>query len=282
LETEVPEDDDRRDVAVIKASAPSTAVQVRGLSKQFASRTSESTQALDMVDLNVQEHEFVSLLGPSGCGKSTLLKIVAGLIKPTDGEVRIFGEPVDGPIESLGYAFQEDLLLPWRDVLDNVMLQVDFRKSLHGKRAEFRDRARDLLTRVGLEGFEHHLPRQLSGGMRQRVALCRALIHDPDLLLLDEPFAAVDAITRDQIAFDLQRIWMDSRKTVIFVTHNIAEAVFLSDRVVIFSPRPGRIAAVEDISLGRPRTPADRDSEETVVHIRRIRGELQKMGLYKS
>jgi NitT/TauT family transport system ATP-binding protein len=282
LETVVPEDDDPRDVAVIKPNAPSTAVQVRGLSKQFASRTSETTQALDQVDLNVQEHEFVSLLGPSGCGKSTLLKIVAGLIKPTDGEIRIFGERVDGPIESLGYAFQEDLLLPWRDVLDNVMLQVDFRKSLHGKRAEFEDRARDLLTRVGLEGFEHHLPRQLSGGMRQRVALCRALIHDPDLLLLDEPFAAVDAITRDQIAFDLQRIWMDSRKTVIFVTHNIAEAVFLSDRVAVFSPRPGRIAAVEDISLGRPRTPADRDSEETVVHIRRIRGELQKMGLYKS
>jgi NitT/TauT family transport system ATP-binding protein len=166
--------------------------------------------------------------------------------------------------------------------LDNVMLQVDFRRSLHGRRAELEDRARDLLTRVGLEGFEHHLPRQLSGGMRQRVALCRALIHDPDLLLLDEPFAAVDAITRDQIAFDLQRIWMDRRKTVVFVTHNIAEAVFLSDRVVILSPRPGRIAAIEDISLGRPRTPADRDSEETTAHIRRIRGELQKMGLYKS
>ncbi len=218
-------------------------------------------EALAGISLKVGAGEFVSLVGPSGCGKSTLLRIVAGLRPATRGTVRVADQQVRGPIAQVGMVFQAPILLKWRSILDNVLLPAE----LAGEDARaLRGRAHQLLEMAGLAGFDRKLPRELSGGMQQRAALCRALLLDPPLLLMDEPFGALDAMTRDDMALELLRIWGETsstRKTILFVTHSIPEAVFLSDRVIVMSPRPGRIAADLEIDLPRPRTVELRGSE---------------------
>ena len=221
-------------------------------------------EALADISLAVGAGEFVSLVGPSGCGKSTLLRIVAGLRPATRGTVKVAGRTVTDPIADVGMVFQAPILLKWRTILDNILLPAE----LAGKeKRSYWARAHELLEMAGLHGFADKLPRELSGGMQQRASLCRALLLDPPLLLMDEPFGALDAMTRDDMALELLRIWgeldleRNQRKTVLFVTHSIAEAVFLSDRVVVMSPRPGRIAADLRIDLPRPRTVELRASE---------------------
>jgi len=233
-------------------------VRVDGLSKVYATRDGP-VRALDHVSLSARRGEFVSILGPSGCGKSTLMMIVAGLLPASAGLVTVAGRPVTSPITDVGIVFQNPVLLDWRSALDNVLLQAEARR-LPGAAALAE--ARRLMAAVGLSGFENKYPHELSGGMRQRVSLCRALIHDPPQLLMDEPFGALDALTRDQMVVDLQRLWNERRKTVLFITHSVAEAVFLSDRVVVMTPRPGRVDRVIDIDLPRPRTLAMRETPE--------------------
>jgi NitT/TauT family transport system ATP-binding protein len=215
-------------------------------------------EALRDVTVSVGRGELLAIVGPSGCGKSTLLRVVAGLRLPTRGAVSVDGRAVTRPIPSVGMVFQAPVLLKWRTVRDNVLLPAE----LAGLgAARYRERAEDLLRLVGLEGFGDRLPRELSGGMQQRASICRALLLDPPLLLMDEPFGALDAMTRDELNLELLRVWGEqaaARKTVLFVTHSIAEAVFLADRVVVMSPRPGHVARIVDVPLPRPRTPATR------------------------
>lgn len=225
-------------------------IEIDGLSKIYDEGGAGSLLALQDVSLEVSRGEFVSILGPSGCGKSTLLMLIAGLYSPTGGRIRIAGQPVTQPRTDIGIVFQNPVLLDWRRVLDNVMLQVEARRL---DKVRYRRRALELLDAVGLAGFERAYPYALSGGMRQRVSICRALIHDPPLLLMDEPFGALDALTREQLMIDLQRMWAAGHQTVLFVTHSIREAVFQSDRVIVMSPRPGRVERVWPIDLPRPR-----------------------------
>jgi len=224
-------------------------IRVDGLFKTYSSKTGRIA-ALENVDLTIADNEFVTLVGPSGCGKSTLLKIIGGLVRPSRGGLYIGGERRHQPSREVGIVFQEAVLLQWRNVLDNVLLPVEI---LGLDRNAARKRALALLELVGLGGFEARFPRELSGGMQQRVSICRALIHNPSVLLMDEPFAALDAMTREELGLELLRIWNNDKKTVIFVTHNITEAILLADRVVAMSPRPGRIAKVVKINLPRPR-----------------------------
>jgi len=242
-------------------------ITLRGVSKTFRS-TSRTVQALTEIDLEVEPQEFVAVVGPSGCGKSTLLRIVAGLVQPSHGAVSIGGEPVAQPHPKIGIVFQTPVLLPWRRVIDNVLLQMQIR----GERpAAYRPKALELLRLVGLDGFAEAYPWQLSGGMQQRVSLCRALIHEPRLLVMDEPFGALDAITREQMHVELQRIWLERRKMVLFVTHSVDEAVFLADRVVVMSARPGRIQATVTISAPRPRSLDDLQQGRYAEKTRRVR-----------
>lgn len=218
----------------------------------------------------MQKDEFVSILGPSGCGKSTLLMMVAGLVRASSGRIEIHGERVRGVNSDLGIVFQRDALLDWRTVLRNVMLQAEIRRL---DRKVFRQRALELLELTGLKGFEDRYPYELSGGMRQRVAICRALVHSPALLLMDEPFGALDALTRERMMGDLVRIHERSGTTILFVTHSIPESVFLSDRVIVMSPRPGRILESLEVPLSRPRTIAmmeDPAFTASVAHLRRL------------
>jgi NitT/TauT family transport system ATP-binding protein len=198
----------------------------------------------------VSEGEFVVVVGPSGCGKTTLLKMIAGLLPPSEGEVRVEGHAITKPHGGVGIVFQTAMLLPWRSVFRNVMMPIEV-KSL--PRDTYDARARALLKMVGLEGFENKYPWQLSGGMQQRVSICRALVHDPKIMLMDEPFGALDAMTRERMNVELQRIQRETKKTVLLITHSIPEAVFLADRVIVMTARPGNIAAVYDIPLRRPR-----------------------------
>jgi NitT/TauT family transport system ATP-binding protein len=217
---------------------------------KFHGRGEEAVHALDALSLEVAPSEFVSLLGPSGCGKTTLLMIVAGLYSATTGTVTVDGKLVRKPLTDVGVVFQNPALLDWRTSLGNVLLQAEARGS---DMVEARRKALDMLRLVGLGGFEKRRPYELSGGMQQRVAVCRALIHEPPLLLMDEPFGALDAITRSQLGLDLQRMLMDRPATVLFVTHSLAEAIHLSDRVVVMTGRPGSVEAVVDVDLPRPR-----------------------------
>lgn len=227
-----------------------TAIDVRGVSHTFETRKGR-LRALDGIELEIAENEFVTVVGRSGCGKSTLLRLIAGLLKPTAGDVMIGGQRVTEPRRDVSLMFQRSALLPWRTVLENVMLPVDILRL--GKRAH-RARAEELLALTGLEGFEDRRPSELSGGMQQRVALCRALVHNPSMLLMDEPFAALDALTREELSLELQRIWVEDKKTIVFVTHSIQEATLLADRIVVMSPRPGRIARILPVTAGRPRS----------------------------
>jgi len=254
-------------------------IEVDGVSRVFAARDGSSTLAVDGVDLTIGASEFVSLLGPSGCGKSTLLSIIAGLIQPSSGEIRIEARPVRAPYTNIGIVFQNDLLLDWRTVMGNVLVQFEMR----GQKPEpHRERARALIASVGLGDFEAKYPWELSGGMRQRVAICRALIHEPPLLLMDEPFGALDALTRAQLQIDLQNIWQSSRKTVVFVTHSIEEAVFLSDRVIVMTPRPGRVREVIEIDLPRPRRLDVREHPAFTEAIRRVSRLFEDMGVIRA
>jgi NitT/TauT family transport system ATP-binding protein len=250
-------------------------VSIDGVEKVYRARGG-ALRALDPITFELQAGEFVSLVGPSGCGKSTLLMLVAGLVPASSGAIVIHGDRVLAPYTDLGVVFQQDALLPWRSVLDNVLLQIDVRGLDRGR---YEPTARALLARVGLAGFESYYPAELSGGMRQRVALCRALVHDPPLLLMDEPFGALDALTRDQMVLDLQRLWLEARKTVLFITHSIWEAIFLADRVLVMSPRPGRIASVLDIDLPRPRRLAMRESPAFGRYAVAMREHFQAFGL---
>jgi NitT/TauT family transport system ATP-binding protein len=220
-------------------------VQLKGISRQFG-----TVQALDPLDLDVADGEFIAIVGPSGCGKSTLLRIVAGLLPPSAGIMEMDGVARSGPVTELGIVFQQPVLLDWRTALGNVLCQVEMRGH---RAAAWRDRALALLDQVGLTEFADAYPYALSGGMRQRVAIARALVHDPGLLLMDEPFGALDALTREQMRLDLETLWLRRRMTVLFVTHSVDEAVLLADRVVVMSPRPGRIERAIAVPIARPR-----------------------------
>ncbi|MBV9234192.1 MAG: ABC transporter ATP-binding protein [Xanthobacteraceae bacterium] len=234
-------------------------VRIAGLQKIYKTRDGNDIHALKDIDLDIRDAEFISIVGPSGCGKTTLLKILAGILSRTSGEVTMAGRSLSGPSRELGVVFQAPVLLPWRTVLQNVMVPIQVQRR---DRAVFEARARALIAMVGLAGFEHKYPSELSGGMQQRVGICRALVHDPSFLLMDEPFGALDAMTRESMNEELQRLWRESRKTILLVTHSIPEAVYLADRVVVMTPRPGRIVDVLDIDLPRPRTLAMQNTPE--------------------
>ncbi|MDB5826085.1 MAG: transporter ATP-binding protein [Variovorax sp.] len=225
-------------------------IRIAGLSKTFGGG-SDGVLALKDIDCTIQQGSFVTIVGPSGCGKSTLLRILAGLLDYSTGTVMLDGQPIRGTRRDVGVVFQSSILLPWRTILENVMLPAEV-LGLDKKKA--RERAMQLLQMVRLEGFEHKLPCQLSGGMQQRASIARALLHDPKILLMDEPFGALDAMTRERMNLELQRIWMESGKTVVLITHSIPEAVFLGDKVFVMSPRPGTLERVLPIDLPRPRS----------------------------
>jgi len=245
-------------------------ISVRRLSLTYG-HGPNAVEALRRIDFSVAEGEFVSVVGPSGCGKSTLLKILAGLLPQTEGAASLRGTPIRGPRRDIGVVFQSPVLFPWRSVLGNVMLPADVQGL---DRIEMRKRALDLISLVGLTGFEGRYPRELSGGMQQRVGIVRALIHDPALLLMDEPFGALDAMTREAMNVELQRIWMERRKTVLFITHSTAEAVYLADRVIVMTSRPGRIGDEFEVELPRPRALDVMNTEAFGTYVRRIRSAL--------
>jgi NitT/TauT family transport system ATP-binding protein len=247
----------------------SVPVSIRAVRKVYASRAGP-VDALGPIDLDIGSGRFVSLVGPSGCGKSTLLLMLAGLLDITEGSIGVADRLVRGPLTDVGIVFQGNVLVDWRDTIGNVLLQIEMRGL---RRKDYEARARALLASVGLEDFAHHYPYELSGGMQQRTAFCRALVHDPPLILMDEPLGALDAMTREQLRGDLEKLWMDTRKTVIFVTHSIDEAVQLSDEVVVISPRPGIIVRRVAVDLPRPRTLELRQGAE----FQRLVGEIKQI-----
>lgn len=228
-------------------------VSIKNLSKRYETSDAD-VLALDEVSLEIRDNEFATILGPSGCGKTTLLKILAGLIRPTGGQVEIDGKLIDGPGEDRAMVFQSFALMPWATVLDNVAFGLKMRGMPTEER---RDRARRMLETVGLQSFEKSLPRQLSGGMQQRVGLARALVTEPEVLLMDEPFSALDEQTRRYMQDELLRMWETNKTTVVFVTHSMEEAVKLGDRVIMLSPRPGRLHSIYDVTVPRPRVDAE-------------------------
>jgi NitT/TauT family transport system ATP-binding protein len=252
-------------------------IRVDAVSKTYPTRDGEIF-AVDDVSLDVPNGGFISLLGPSGCGKSTLLLMIAGLLSASRGTITVDGTTVKKPYTDLGIVFQDANLLDWRSVLKNLLIQAEIRGM---SAADTKSRAHRLLNMVGLDGYADRFPYELSGGMRQRVSICRALVHDPPLLLMDEPFGALDALTRDQLNLDLQDIWIESGKTVLFVTHSITEAVFLSDTVVVMTPRPGKIGKVFNIDLPRPRNYATRDSDAFGRYTKEIRGLFEEWGVLR-
>jgi NitT/TauT family transport system ATP-binding protein len=248
-----------------------TFIAIRGLNKTYRARGREEVCAIADITCEVARGEFVALVGPSGCGKTTLLRVLAGLLPPTRGTILFEGQPFAGPRRDFGIVFQNPVLPAWRSVLDNVLLPIDI---LRRDRRAHRPRALQLLKLVNLDGFQDRYPFELSGGMQQRVALCRALIHDPAVLLMDEPFGALDAMTREEMNDELLRIWEETRKTVLFITHSISEAVYLADRVVVLSPRPARIKAELPVPLPRPRRMGMRFGHEFAGLVVRIREAL--------
>ena len=233
------------------SGSPEPLIAIEDVRKLFRSRSGQETEAIAEVSLDIQDKQFVCVIGPSGCGKSTLLRLIAGLEKLSGGRLRIGGADVSGARRDIGLVFQTPVLLPWRTVLKNVLVPAEVLKL--EKRAAER-RAHELLDLVGLQGFGDRYPNELSGGMRQRVAIARSLMHDPKILLMDEPFGALDALTREAMNLELLRIWQASAKTIVLVTHSIEEALLLADRVAVFTPRPGRIREVVEVPLPRPRS----------------------------
>ncbi|MGW6583095.1 ABC transporter ATP-binding protein [Streptomyces globisporus] len=242
-------------VPAVAGAGPAAGVRLTDVAVRFRSKKRDVT-ALSDVSLDVAPGEFVAIVGPSGCGKSTLLKLVAGLLTASSGDVLLGGERVTGPRHDIGYVFQRAALLEWRSALRNILLQAEIRRM---EPAVARARADELIRMTGLGGFEDAYPHELSGGMQQRVALCRALLHEPPVLLMDEPFGALDALTREQMNTELNRIWRTTGTTVLLVTHSISEAVYLADRVVVMSPRPGTVTEIIEVGL-----PAERDYSETL------------------
>src|SRR5216683_286424 len=250
-------------------------VRISGLEKIYRTKDGNDIHALQDINLEIQTAEFISIVGPSGCGKTTLLKILAGILTRSAGEVVMQGRSLSGPSREIGVVFQAPVLLPWRTVLQNVMVPVEIQKR---DREKFEARARQLIAMVGLSGFESKYPSELSGGMQQRVGICRALVHDPSFLLMDEPFGALDAMTRESMNEELQRIWSENRKTILLVTHSIPEAVYLADRVVVMTPRPGRIVDVIAVDLPRPRTLAMQNTPEFGRFVAGIRRHFNSAG----
>jgi NitT/TauT family transport system ATP-binding protein len=240
----------------------------------YQPRTGKRLLAIDRLSLDIAEGEFVSVVGPSGCGKTTLLKILAGLLPASGGSASLGGTPISGPRRDIGVVFQTPVLLPWRTVLENTLLPVQVQKL---DLQAYTQRAHDLIRLVGLQGFENKYPSELSGGMQQRNAITRALVYDPSVLLMDEPFGALDALTREQMNEELLRIWQASGKTVVFITHSIPEAVFLSDRVVVMGSG-GHLMETVDIDLARPRSLADMGSAHFAELAAHIRGQLKSRG----
>jgi NitT/TauT family transport system ATP-binding protein len=253
-------------------------IEVHRVSKSFSTKRGV-VRAIDELNLQVRDHEFVSIVGPSGCGKSTLLMCIAGLLSYDTGSIVIDHEEIRAPYTHCGIVFQAAELLEWRTAIENVLLQAEIRRL---KKRDYREAAASLLQQVGLEDFGDRYPSELSGGMQQRVALCRALLHNPRVLLMDEPFGALDALTRDQMNVDLQRIWLHTRKTVLFVTHSIDEAVFLGDRVWVLSPRPARLVLDVQIKVPRPRRLRDRMSEQSGQYSAEIRSALTSVGVFSA
>jgi NitT/TauT family transport system ATP-binding protein len=256
-----------------RMSPASASISLSGVSKVFESRHGH-VFALEEINLSVQPQEFVCIIGPSGCGKSTILGLIAGLTKPSAGDLLINGRPISDArsAHQIGLVFQDAVLLPWRTVEENAALPLEVLKV---PKAERREKVKGVLDLVRLDGFERRFPHELSGGMRQRLGIARALSFDPQILLMDEPFGALDAITRDKMSIELLRIWEQRQKTVVFVTHSISEAAFLSDRVVVMTPRPGRIRAIIDNPLPRPRTLDMRDGSDVIALSRRLREMLE-------
>ncbi|WP_282923723.1 ABC transporter ATP-binding protein [Mediterraneibacter massiliensis] len=240
-------------------------VEIKNLSKIYSNLLKADTVALENINLNIRQSEFISIIGPSGCGKSTLLKMIGNLEKPSKGEIQYR----DGVNQQMGFVFQDATLLPWKNVQKNAEFPLEIQKK---KTPENLKRLDELLELAGLTEFKTALPRELSGGMRQRVSIVRALSYDAPLLLMDEPFGALDALTRDNLNEQLLHIWENTKKTIIFVTHSIEEAVFLSDRVVVMSPRPGRIKEIVDIDLPRPRGESTRNAPEFTEYSKYLRG----------
>ncbi len=241
-------------------------IELQDVRKVYQTRA-QPVVALEGITFQVLREEFVAVVGPSGCGKTTVLKLLAGLVSPSDGEVRVEGSPVRGPQRKVGIVFQSPVLMKWRTALENVLFPADVLRLEH---RALRDRARQLLRLVGLEEFMDRYPRELSGGMQQRVSIARALVHDPSILLLDEPFGALDAMTRGQMNLELLRIWSERRKTSLLITHSISEAVFVADRVVVMSARPGRVLDIIPVSLPRPRAAEMRVSSEFLDLVSRV------------
>ena len=236
--------------AARSANADADFIKISGLWKRFGSSEADGVTALADLNVSLARGSFTTIVGPSGCGKSTLLRIVSGLLDYSEGAVSLDGQAISGTRRDVGMVFQSSILLPWRTILDNVMLPAEV---LGLDRVEAKSRALSLLKMVGLESFENKLPSQLSGGMQQRASIARALLHDPKILLMDEPFGALDALTREQMNMELQRIWLESGKTIILITHSIAEAIFLGDTVLVMTPRPGTLARTIPVVLPRPR-----------------------------
>jgi NitT/TauT family transport system ATP-binding protein len=234
------------------AQANAAILKLDNVSKIYTPSRRASVVALSSTNLAIRDGEFMSLVGPSGCGKTTLLNLMTGLLKPSEGQITFEGEPVTGPSPRISLVFQRPVLLPWRTILENVLLPIEVLKL--GSREKYVARAHELLAMVGLSGFENALPKELSGGMQQRASIARALVYDSRVLMMDEPFAALDAMTREEMNLELLRIWKLTGRTVIFVTHNIPEAVLLSDRIVVMTSRPGKVKEIIDVDLPRPRT----------------------------
>jgi NitT/TauT family transport system ATP-binding protein len=226
-------------------------VNFNHISHTYTSDRGESLQVLDDVSFSIAKSEFVAVLGPSGCGKSTLLRLLAGLFQPSQGQVSIYGNAVHEPQDGIGIVFQKPTLLPWLNVIDNVLFPIRHKRGWISHQE--RKQALDLLTMAGLEGFAKHMPDQLSGGMQQRVGIVRALLLEPEILIMDEPFSALDALSREEMGFELLSLWHKKPKTVLFITHSISEAVLLADRVLVLSSRPARIAETINIEIPRPR-----------------------------
>jgi NitT/TauT family transport system ATP-binding protein len=249
-------------------------IELQRLGKEFTTRSGDDILALADISCSFRPGEFVCIVGPSGCGKSTILRIIAGLISPTTGRAVIGGKPVTGPRRDIGMIFQSPVLLPWRNVIQNVLVPAEV---IGLPKADSIQRARELLKLVGLAEFEQKLPSELSGGMRQRVSIARALMHDPETLLMDEPFGALDAMTRDTMNVELLRIWELYKKTVVLVTHSIQEAVFLADRIFVISPRPGRLQQVVTIDIARPRTADTRKDPRFIELSMQLREKFEGM-----
>ena len=256
-----------------------SAIAITNLEKVYVTQDGSQIRALGPVSMNINPHEFVSVVGPSGCGKSTLLKIAAGLIPLSAGSLTIHGEQVVAPRKDVGMVFQSPVLLPWKTILQNILLPIEIRNQPVNA---FTERAMELISLVGLDGFHDRYPHELSGGMQQRAAIVRALVCDPDILLMDEPFGALDAITRDQMNVELLEIWARTKKTVLFITHGIAEAVFLSDRVVVLGARPGQVIEEFVVDLPRPRNIKHMALSEFGQATTRIRLALERGSVFHS